>query len=556
MRARKVAAPADPVAALGEILAQFEPDELADYLAGCAPEDLTVCEHALGRVSNLGWRATPLSMGVQFGALQSMPHTEFLAAKFVEAIDGTNSRQIWNLPARHGKSLIASQWGPAWALDREPTLKIALTSYGDNLANENAIAVRDILVEHADVLSCRLRRDRRRMDRFVTDQGGGVIAAGIGSRLTGFGAHLIVIDDPLKDWKEAHSEARRLAVKNWYRSVPRMRLENRATGEAAAIIVVMTRWHEDDLTGALLAADLADEGEGWDLVRLPAIAEAHDPLGRAEGEALAPELQSIDDLRATARAVGSYLAAGMMQQSPAPEEGTDIMRGWWRWFDQAPPRFDDALVSWDVKMKDKEGGDFVVGQAWGRTGSDFWAVDQLRGQWNFATTKTAVVLMAVRHPEIRRHIVENTGNGPEVMQQLRAPQAGYEVGDDIRSQLGMTDSEVEAVSRVFRRGMTGILPENPKGDKRARMRAYTPLIEAGNVHLPNNAQWAEAFVDEAAMFPNGTHDDMVDACSQALKRLSTSGSSTSAPPARKVAKVKPSARANVVRIGRPGTGRR
>ena len=507
----------DSLADLGQLLVWLGPDDVEQFVSRLPPEYVPVIDRAMGRVAALGWRSSPSAMGHHLtgGALKRWPYVELLSDAFARAVAGDSTRQIWNLPARYGKSTIGSQWGPVWALDRFPWMKLALTSYGDELANENATIVRDLLIEHGDKLSVRLRRDRRRNDRFVTEAGGGLIAAGVGSGLTGFGAHGIVVDDPMKNWQEAHSPARRKLVFDWYRSVVRLRLE----AEQSFIVVVMTRWHEEDLTGMLTAADEAGDGEGWEVIRLPALADvASDPLGRKLGKPLEVERFSLAAVHARATALGSYLTAGLEQQRPAPEEGGEIMRAWWRWADSPPPRFDDALTSWDMKLKDKTTGDYVVGQAWGRTGSDYWLVDQLRGQFNLVQTKTAIALLSVRHPEIRRHVVENTGNGPEVMEQLRRPQPRYVLSEDVRSTLGITDDERTAVEQVLRRGMTGLLPENPKGDKTARLRAQSPLIEAGNVHLLVRA-WAESLVDEAAAFPNGAHDDQVDALSQGLKRL-------------------------------------
>lgn len=567
MPQRESRTPADPIRALGERLLQMPQQHLAGWIEGLAPADVVLVERAVAEVAAAGWRASPLSFGVHFGLLDPMPHTALLSQKFLDAVEGRDPRQIWNLPARHGKSLIASGIGPAWALERDPTFPIALTSYGDELANENATFVRDLLVAHGDELEVRLRRDRRRMDRFVTDQGGGLIAAGVGSGLTGFGAGGIICDDPLKNWQEAHSEARRLHVWNWFRSVVRLRLQQTARMRDLEvepwIIVVMTRWHEEDLSGKLLSEASEADGEPYTLVRLPAIAEAPNPtaadpnlrqpdlLGRAPGEPLAPQLFDLDALVKRARSLGSYLTAGMEQQRPSPEEGTDIMRAWWKWYTQAPRRFDASCSSWDMKLKDKESGDYVVGQVWGRTGSDYWGIDQLRGQYNFVTTKTAIVLMAVRHPWVKVHLIENTGNGPEVIASLRQPQKDYSIGEDVRSELGITDDEVPLVNALFRRGMTGLIAINPKGDKRARARAQTPAVEAGNVHLPLAGTWPAVFVEEASTFPNGAHDDQVDSWSQAMKRLSTSGGKVNKKPERKVGKPKPSSRAVAGKVGRP-----
>lgn len=538
---------------LGELLVKLKPPELKAWVEQLEPADVEIVERALARVAATGWRAGPLSMGVHFGSLDQLAHTQYLSARFRDAVEGRSTRQIWNLPPQHGKSLIASRWGPAWALDREPDIRLGLTSYGDELARENAVAVRDILLEHGDELRVRLRRDVRRANRFLTPEGGGIIAGGVGSRLTGFGLHGVIVDDPFKDWQDAHSDAKRLRVWNWYRSTVRTRLNHRR-GVPPFIILVMTRWHEEDLAGMLEALDESGEGEGFEIVRMPAIAEEDDILGRAPGEVLAPTLHDGEELHKLMLSIGSYLSAGLYQQRPAPEEGTEIMRGWWRWYDAPPKSFDAMLTSWDMKLKDTETGDFVVGQAWGRTGADYWCLDQLRGQWNQATVKVAIALMQHRHPEISRHVIENTGNAPEVMAELRRPQEGYTISEEIRSQLGMTAEEVEPTQAIIRRGMSGLLPETPRGKKSIRMRAQVGLIEGGNVHLPyRSGGWAESLVDESAAFGSASsaHDDQVDAMSQALKRLRTgTGVVTKTKPG-KINKPKPGARATSASVRRP-----
>ena len=475
------------------------------------------------------WRLTPATMAhhLSRGRIRLWPYFALLGQRFAEAVEGRAPRQIWNIPARYGKSLIASQWGPAWAFDRTPSLKIILTSYGDSLADKNALAVRDLLREHQGVLRCSLRRDQQRQDRFVTTAGGGVLAAGIMSGITGFGADGAIVDDPFKDWQEAHSQGRRDLVYNQYRSVIRLRLES----EAAWVIVVQTRWHEDDLSGRLLQAMEDGTGEDWELVRIPALAEAPDPastdplrrlpdpLGRDPGEVIEPERFSAEAVRQRHVALGSYLSAGLEQQRPAPEEGGELKRAWWRLEDAMPEKADQWLSSWDMKLKDKETGDYVVGQVWARTGKDCWLVDQIRGQFNFATTVNAVALMQVRWPQCHRHIIENAGNGPEVMQALKSSAMGYDLTDEMAGQFAMTADEVPKVQALRRRGMAGILPNPPKGSKISRARAVAPYIEAGDVHLPRHASWLGAFLDEHSGFPNGTHDDQVDATSQALAHM-------------------------------------
>jgi hypothetical protein len=517
------------LAALAWWLLEMPPAQRAAFLLSRSSEDLAVCERAMAEKAAIGWRATPTTMANHLtrGEFKLWRYTVLLGEKFRDAVNGTSKRQIWNLEARYGKSILASQWGPVWALDRDPTTRLILSSYGDALADENADAVRSILRAHSDVLRVDLRRDRQKIDRFVTTAGGGLLAAGIDAGITGFGADGAILDDPFKNWPEAHSQARRDHVDHQYRSVIRLRLET----DDSWVIIVHNRWHEDDLSGRLLQQMQDGTGEDWEVVRLPTIAEAADPtspnpllrmpdpLGRQPGEILEPERFSLESVRARSLALGSYLSSSMMQQRPAPEEGGEIKRAWFRIEDAMPAKVDQLITSWDMKLKDKETGDYVVGQCWARTGKDCWLLDQLRGQWGYAMTINAIVLMAVRWPDAAQHVIENTGNGPEVMEALKSPAKDYEVSEEMAGQLGMVGDEREMVQSLRRRGLGGIIPQNVKGSKKVRMRAVAPYIEAGDVHLDARATWLGAFLDEAASFPNGGHDDQVDTMSQALARI-------------------------------------
>lgn len=552
----------DSLVDLGALLESMTPAELDEFLERVPRGELPTVERVLAKRTREGWRANPLTMarhltrkgdpllGTDTYAMEDYAYTRLLAQKFVDAVELRSPRQIWNLPSRYGKSTIASRWGPVWALDHRPDLTMILASWGDRLAQENAVFVRDTLIAHGDVLRARLKRDRRERRRFLTDQGGGVIAAGIGAGLAGLGGLGAIVDDPFKNWADAHSEARREEVWDWFRSTLYLRMDQI---ELSFIIVPMTRWHEDDLTGKIEQAMLDGDGDQWEVVRMPALAEEDDVLGRRRGEPLEPRRFPLAAVQQRARTLGTYLAAGLEQQRPAPEEGTDIMRGWWKWYDAPPEKFDAALTSWDMKLKDKESGDYVVGLVMGRTGGDYWILDEFRGQWDEATVKVAIALAQYRYPWIRRHVIENTGNGPEVLAGLRRRQPGYTIRPEVRGKLGMVASEVEGVEQILRRGMSGLLPENPKGDKRVRMRARVGLIEAGNVHVPENRAWAESLVNEAATFPNGSFDDQVDALSQGLKRLEGLGTAKVERPRGKVATPPPGRRAGrQAQVVRPG----
>ncbi len=525
---------------LRRVVQRLTPDQLRTFAASLDDSaDVALLEEVLGDLASeaersadaaVSWRADPARMAhhLTAGKYQLWPYVTLLGEAFARTTKGSAGRLIVNLPAQFGKSQGLSQWGPAWHLDRWPDRSIILASYGDELAVRNALAVRDILEGHPDVLRARLRRDQRRKDRFLTDEGGGILATGINGAATGFPAHGVVIDDPFKNWQEAHSEARRNHVWNQYRAVFRLRL----TTDDAWVIVVMTRWHESDLSGKLQQEAWEGTGEVFDVIRLPEIAEAPDlsasdpvlrlpdPLGRQPGEPLEPRRFSLASSAAKQLTLGPYLWAGLAQQRPSPEAGTDILREWFRIEEDTwPARADEAITSWDMKLKDKEAGDFVVGQCWWRVGGGFWLAEQLRGQWNEATTKVAMALLTVRHPEAKRHYFENTGNGPELAAELRRGDDDYVIPDDIADRLGMTPSEREAVQAVLRRGMSSLLPVKPVGDKRVRMRVVSPVIAGGNVHLPAGAVWLAHYLEEMAAFPNGAHDDVCDATSQALSKL-------------------------------------
>lgn len=516
---------------LGEQLLELPPDEMRALLQAMDEANRRTVEYALG-AAGIGWRADPAQWlsYLSGGLYRTRKYLTVLSAAFRRAADGVEPRQTWEIPARYGKSRLASQAGPAWLLDLDPSANLILCSYAHDLAMENALAVRDLIAGHPDQLRVRLRQDKRRKDRFGTSGGGGLIAAGVGGSITGFGAGGgelgagggVILDDMFKNWAEAHSETRRAAVWNFYRSVIRLRLNE----ERAFIIHVTTRWHQDDLNGKLDAAAVAGDGVQFTRYRLPALADSDDDLlGRRIGEPLAPDLFSLDDVLARKRDLGTYLAAAMEQQLPAPEEGGELKRAWWRWGDVPKGSPDDAVTSWDMKLKDTTTGDFVVGQAWHRYASTAWCMEQLRGQWNLVTTRTAIALMQVRHPKIGRHLVENTGNGPEVMQALRRGMKGARVDDEIAGALGMSRVEREQVERLLERGMPGLVPVSPKESKIVRTRRVAPYVEAGDVWLPNDAAngWALQLVNEAAAFPNGDHDDAVDAMSQALDKLLATG---------------------------------
>jgi phage terminase large subunit-like protein len=518
-------------------------DRLAQLLADASPEAFArICEHPgvdpttvalavdmrerrIAEAQREGWRASPFTMARHLETAEEFaPYrfAEYLSDRFVDAVSGVAPLQVWNLPAQLGKSSVARR-AIAWALDRRPEHSFIYTSYGSDLASSAARWIRDYGERHSDQLRFQLRPDARRTDEWLTTEGGGLKAAGLKAGISGFPASGgIVIDDPHRNWQEAHSEAQQEAVWDVFRSVLRIRV-----GMGGFMIVIQTAWAERDLRGRLL--EFAKEsGEEWLHVRLPMLAEEGDLLGRAVGEPLEPARFDLAACQSRAKALGSYLAAALEQQDPQPAEGGLFKRHWWHVTEDIPERFDELLSSWDVKMKDvARKGDFVAGQVWGRVGAHFWLLDQARGQFSGVQLKAAVAMLKVRYPMVNRHIMENTGNGPEVMEDLkRGMGLDWVLDDDTADEVGVLADERDRVQALLRRGISGLVPNNPKGDKRVRAIAVQGIIESGHVHI-RRAPFADVVIGEAAAFPNGAHDDTVDAWSQALAILSRTPGTTS-----------------------------
>lgn len=493
--------------ALAADLLDLDDDELRALLDDCAPADVELIELAISRLEPDSWRVDPAAFAQHLDGqhFTRFRYVDVLAETVRKVVEAEVTRAIIMMPARYGKTTTTSIWGPAWALDRYPWLQIVLASYGHELAAASSLAVRDILDTHADQLRVKVRRDKRATGRWRTTDGGQVRAVGVGSGLTGHGGDLIVIDDPFKDWKEAHSPVTREAVWNWYKSVVRTRLQTDTSG----IIVVGTRWHEDDLVGRLLKPPDDSEKEDWHVVRMPALAEEPDPHGkpweqqpdpldRKPGEPLEPLRFSVEAVHSRMRALGTYLAAGMEQQRPSSLEGGILKRAWWKHYGTRPDQWecDDWLISWDSSFDDTTtSSSYCVGQLWARKGSHAFLIDQVRDQMDYPTFRSTVVSFSRKWPRAGRVLMEDKANGPAV----------------IKDAYGF---------------VPGLVPRSPQGSKESRAHACAGRIEGGNVWLPDpglneidhevDRSFVHGFIDECALFPGGSFDDQVDAMTQAL----------------------------------------
>ncbi len=283
----------------------------------------------------------------------------------LEAIErGDIDRLMVFMPPRHGKSEKASKRFPSWYLGRNPTRQIIAASYNSDLATGFGREVRNIMVspEYDEVFpNVKLRQDSRAADRMNTEQGGAYFAVGVGTATTGRGAHLGLIDDPFKDREDADSELQRNRVWDWYRSTFYTRLM-----PGGAIIVIQTRWHEDDLSGRLLNHDAAQ----WTVLDLPAISD--------KGEALWPEWYDIPALHRIRDTIGPREWSALYQQKPQPDEGGFFQRAWFEEWTEKPLL--NIYGTSDYAVTD-EGGDYTVHRIWGVDSQDnLYRLDGWRGQ--------------------------------------------------------------------------------------------------------------------------------------------------------------------------------
>lgn len=432
------------------------------------------------------------------------PALDLIDQALMDLVDTPNGRLIVTMAPQEGKSSRVAKDFAVWALKHRPWTRIVGASYAQGLANRNGRSIRNIITSNPD-LGMTVAKDNGSVSEWELDRGpgqqrGGLVSVGIGAGLTGRPADLMIIDDPVKDRKEAESELIQQRNWDWWTDVASTRL-----APGAPVVLILTRWHEADLAGKLLAAP---DGHLWTVLNIPAQADHNpdagetDPLGRAPGEYLeSARGRTTEEWEQIKIRAGSRSWASMYQGRPTAPAGTIFKRDAWSRYDAAQwvvredgPRwglgFDEISMSWDLTFKGTSGSDLVVGQVWGRRGVDMFLLDQVRGRWDFVETCRQFKALAARWPQALLKLVEDKANGPAVI-----------------SMLGRT--------------VPGIVPVEPDGGKEARAAAVSPLVESLNVHLPADelCPWVGDLVDEAAAFPNGAHDDQVDALTQALSRM-------------------------------------
>jgi predicted phage terminase large subunit-like protein len=448
------------------------------------------------------------------GAWEMAPHLRILSEKIVEVATGRCPRLIVTMPPRHGKSELISKYTPAWFLGNFPDKKVMLASYADTFASTWGRKSRDLLDEWGPKLwGVRLSSDSKGGGQWelATKKGGkranGVmVTAGVGGGLTGKGADLMIIDDPVKNAEEAQSERTREAHHDWWKSTARTRLQ-----AGAGVILVMTRWHEDDLAGRLLA-DEAEGGDHWEILNLPGLCEDPevDPMGRKQGDALWPTYFNEEWMAATKRAMGTYWFTAMYQQRPSPADGMLFKRQNFRYYTKHAETADgSALVQMHHGDKPTEIFDVAYGTKF--TTMDVAASEKEQSDYTVASTWIVTVNRDLLLWDLQRVQFE----GPDLLPFVRRiyfEQRPAFIGIE-RLGYGLT-----IIQELLREGLP-IVRLEPDKDKVTRALPACARYEEHRVFHPRGASWIDDFEGELLVFPNGKNDDQVDTVSYAALQL-------------------------------------
>ncbi|WP_027525472.1 phage terminase large subunit [Bradyrhizobium sp. Ec3.3] len=417
-------------------------------------------------------------------------HIDAIVYQLLRLMSGRGGRLLINQPPRSLKSLSVSVAYVAWLLGHDPNRRVIVVSYSNDLAAELHRQFR-MLIESPwyRLLFPALRIAKDTGSELVTTAGGSRYATSVGGTLTGRGAELIIVDDPLKA-EDAMSEVARKRVIDWYSGTLVSRLNDKESGQ---IIVVMQRLHEDDLAGHLLQTG------GWHHLDLPAIAVDDDEIPvaagrfvrRCAGDVLHPAREDRTVLERIKAEIGSLQFSAQYQQRPVPIEGNLIKREWFRGYETLPkPGARDRVVqSWDTAMTTGEHNDYSVCTTWRIVNNNYYLLDVFRGRQQYPDLRRTVISLAAKH-KVDAVLIEDVGPGMMMLQDLQ---------------------------RDTPNGMPRPIGIKPEGSKTDRMAAQSFRIEAGQVHLPTNAAWLGHFLLELLAFPHGKHDDQVDSTSQFLK---------------------------------------
>jgi predicted phage terminase large subunit-like protein len=454
-----------------------EIDNLLDILCGATPS----------------WFAFTASSG----RWRPAEHLLLIEEHILKAVSGKSGRLIINLPPRHGKSEFLSKYLPAWFLGTYPDKRVILTSYESSFAQSFGRNVMGLLKESYDVFEQKIEKNHGASADFgIEGHKGGMYAIGAGGAITGKGADLLIIDDPVKNDAEAMSQTYRDNVYEWFKATAFTRIE-----PGGSVIIIMTRWHEDDLAGRLLK----DEPDKWTLLNMPAIAEENDILGRAEGEPLWSQRYSLEKLAEIRDTIGQFWFSALYQQKPYIEKGGIFKNEDFQYFDefeeyveyecmgkqiQVPRSRLIMLASADLAVSVSEQADYTVFIVCGTSADNaIFIFDVIR-----------VKIEGASHIKYLRNIYKR----------YKPALIGVEA---VQYQLSL-------VQQAQAEGLP-VKALRADKDKISRALPLAAKMEAGKVYFKRNAEHLNALIDELLKFPNAKHDDQVDALAY-LAEMTTS----------------------------------
>ena len=410
-------------------------------------------------------------------------HHQIIANEYTKIAKQRKGRLIVNMPPRHTKSEFASIYFPAWLIGRNPKMKLIQVSHNTELATRFGSKVRNLLAspEYSQVFGdVRLREDAKAKGKWETNHGGEYFAAGVGGAITGRGADLLIIDDPHTE-QDSHSEGSMDRAYEWYTSGPRQRLQ-----PGGSIVLVMTRWAENDLTGRLIKSQKEPKADSWKHISFPAILESGNPVW--------PEYWDLEELEKVKASLPVRNWSAQYMQNPTSEEGAILKREWWRKWPNDVPKLKHVIQSYDTAFSKKETADYSAITTWGiftpaeEEPDALLLLDATRGKWDFPELK-AIALDTYKFWEPESVIIEQKATGAPLSQEFR--RMGIPVID--------------------------FVPSKGK-DKHSRVNASAPVFESGQVWYPEDEKWAEEVIEECAAFPHGENDDYVDTVTQAVLR--------------------------------------
>jgi predicted phage terminase large subunit-like protein len=421
-------------------------------------------------------------------------HVDLIASKLTDVAEGKINRLIINIPPRNLKSICASVAFPAWLLGHYPSKKVICASYAYDLAAKHAMDCRQVMQSpwYQEIFpNTRLSANRSAVNDFTTTNNGGRMAVSTGGGITGRGADILIIDDPLKP-DEATSDVVRKSVNEWFDGTAYTRLDSKKDG---AIIIIMQRLHLDDLVGYV------QEKGGWEVVCLPAIAEDQTEhvfntlrgprrVIRHPGTPLHGARESLETLAIIRANMAEYLFYGQYQQAPVPIGGGMIKTDWIQRYtpDMLPQTFEMVVQSWDTASKVNNFADYSVGITLGIKDKKIYVLDVKRARMDFPVLRTTAI--AAYH-QYKPHtiLIEDASSGTQLVQDMKEHQ------------------------------IYCVKPIKPEGDKKTRLFAQASVFESGKIYVPTQAPWMDDFIHEITSFPSAKFDDQVDAMSQGLTYL-------------------------------------